>query len=61
MFDENIFAPRKNLPGSPRESASKPVLLLQANFIVGGLLCYIRWPASDNGYDRSSTDYPSHL
>lgn len=40
MLDETVIAPRKTLPGSSDESASDstPVFLLQANFIVGGLL-----------------------
>lgn len=40
MLDETIIAPRKTLPGSPDESASDstPVFLVQANFIIGGLL-----------------------
>ena len=40
MLDESIIAPRRTLPGSPEESTldSKPVFLLQATFITGGLL-----------------------
>lgn len=40
MLDETIIAPRKTLSGGSEESASDPtpVLLLQANFITGGLL-----------------------
>lgn len=40
MLDEAIIAPCKTLPGSSDESASNstPVFLVQANFVVGGLL-----------------------
>ena len=40
MLDETIIAPCKTLPGGSDEftSGSKPVFLVQANFITGGLL-----------------------
>jgi len=40
MLDESIIAPRRTVPGSDHESASdpKPVFLIQATFITGGLL-----------------------
>ena len=40
MLDESIIAPRRSFPGSDHESASdsKPVFLLQATFITGGIL-----------------------
>ena len=39
MLDESIIAPRKTLPGSSDESASdSPLFLLQASFIIDGLL-----------------------
>ena len=40
MLDEAIIAPCKTIPGDSDESASnsKPVFLVQANFIAGGLL-----------------------
>ncbi|KAM5341758.1 hypothetical protein ACJ41O_014789 [Fusarium nematophilum] len=40
MFDENVIAPRKTLPIGPNHSPEdpEPVLLLQLNFIEGGLI-----------------------
>ena len=40
MLDESVIAPCRTLPGSEHESASdpRPVFLLQATFITGGLL-----------------------
>ncbi|KAM0205818.1 hypothetical protein ACHAQI_008821 [Fusarium lateritium] len=40
MFDENVIAPRKTLPIGPNHSPDdpEPVLLVQVNFIEGGLL-----------------------
>ncbi|KAL4729712.1 hypothetical protein ACLX1H_004135 [Fusarium chlamydosporum] len=40
MFDENVIAPRKTLPLGPDydPDGPKPVLLLQLNFIKGGLV-----------------------
>ncbi|KAF9076668.1 trichothecene 3-O-acetyltransferase [Rhodocollybia butyracea] len=40
MVDESIIAPRNTLtlPGTPDESSPAPILLVQANFISGGLI-----------------------
>jgi hypothetical protein len=40
MFDENVIAPRKTLPIGPGTGPNdpKPVLLVQLNFIEGGLI-----------------------
>lgn len=40
MLDEDLIAPLRTLPGGPRYSPTdpEPVLLLQANFIQGGLI-----------------------
>lgn len=40
MLDEDVIAPRRTLPGGPGYSPTdpEPVLLLQANFIQGGLI-----------------------
>ncbi|KAM0229557.1 hypothetical protein ACHAP5_011617 [Fusarium lateritium] len=40
MFDENVIAPRKTLPIGPNYSPDdpEPVLLVQVNFIEGGLI-----------------------
>ncbi|OCL10165.1 trichothecene 3-O-acetyltransferase [Glonium stellatum] len=42
MLDEDIIAPRRTLPGSPKE-ATEPALvfIVQANFITGGLILTI--------------------
>ncbi|RDL31466.1 Uncharacterized protein BP5553_09675 [Venustampulla echinocandica] len=61
MLDENIIAPRNTLRGSPNESAPdpKPVFLLQANFITGGLL--VTFVGQHNAMDMTGQGQIIHL
>lgn len=63
MLDENIIAPRKTLPGSAAESASDSdsalVFILQANFVVGGLLLTV--VAQHNAMDMTGQGQIIHL
>ncbi|MCJ1304650.1 hypothetical protein MMC08_007463 [Hypocenomyce scalaris] len=61
MLDETIIAPRTTLPGSSDESASDsaPVFLLQANFIIGGLL--LTFVGQHNTMDMTGQGQIIHL
>lgn len=61
MLDESIIAPRNTLPGSSGEPASelKPVFLLQANFITGGLL--LTFVGQHNTMDMTGQGQIIHL
>lgn len=59
MLDENNICPRTTLPIGSDESAPEPVFLIQANFIMGGLL--LSFVAHHNTMDITGQHQIMHL